>query len=120
MKAAGIDVHKSMLAVVVTEVGGEGEPDFERRKFGTVASQLREPADWLAAAGVREVVMESTAQYGKPVWHQLEGHFRLYLAQAQSNRSPRFRRCGRFSIGPRVPLHDPLTSLRQAVEVCTV
>ncbi len=31
--------------------------------------------------------MESTALYWKPVWMALRGHFRLYLAQAQSNRA---------------------------------
>jgi transposase len=36
--------------------------------------------------------MESTAQYWKPVWQQLEGQFELYLAQAHSNRAPRGRK----------------------------
>jgi len=41
---------------------------------------------------VREAVMESTAQYWKPVWQQLEGQCELYLAQAHSNRAPRGRK----------------------------
>jgi len=36
--------------------------------------------------------MESTAQYWKPVWHELEGHCQLQLAQAQSNRAPKGRK----------------------------
>jgi hypothetical protein len=36
--------------------------------------------------------MESTAQYRKPVWRQLEGQCQLYLAQAFSNRAPRGRK----------------------------
>ena len=44
---------------------------------------------WLQQHGVQEVVMESTAQYWKPVWLVLEQHFRLHLAQAWSNRAPR-------------------------------
>jgi transposase len=36
--------------------------------------------------------MESTAQYWKPVWQQLEGQCELYLAQAYSNRAPRGRK----------------------------
>ncbi len=36
--------------------------------------------------------MESTAQYWKPVWRQLEGQCRLYLAQAQSNRARKGRK----------------------------
>ena len=49
-------------------------------------------AESLAAQEVRDVVMESTAQYWKPVWRQLEGQCRLHLAQAQSNRAPRGRK----------------------------
>src|SRR5580700_8001672 len=91
-KVAGIDVHKRMLAVVITDAAAEGEFRFERRKLGTLASDLRELAEWLAAEQVREGVMESTAQYWKPVWRQLEGQCRLELAQAQSNRARRGRK----------------------------
>jgi hypothetical protein len=34
-RIAGIDVHKRMLAVVVTDVEVEGEYQFERHPFGT-------------------------------------------------------------------------------------
>ena len=98
-KIAGIDVHKHMLAVVVADAAAEGEWRFERRKFGTVGSQLEMLAQWLASEQVREAVMESTAQYWKPVWRQLEGQCQLHLADysptlrgAVSN----FRRCPTF------------------------
>ena len=99
-RIAGIDVHKRMLAVVIADVGVEGEFQFERRKVGTSPSELCRLADWLAAEQVEEVVMESTAQYWRPVWAALEQRWRpkrlqesagprsgqLHLAQAQSNR----------------------------------
>jgi hypothetical protein len=91
-RVAGIDMHKSMLAVVISDVAGEGEFQFERRKFGAVPSELRALAVWLKEQDVREAVMESTAQYWKPVWHELEGQCQLSLAQAQSNRAPRGRK----------------------------
>lgn len=47
---------------------------------------------WLIESGVQEAVMESTAQYWKPVWAELEPHCSLHLAQAQSNRAPRGRK----------------------------
>jgi transposase len=81
-----------MLAVVIADAAAEGEFHFERRKFGTVASELRALAEWLAAQQVREAVMESTAQYWKPVWRELEGQCQLHLAQAYSNRAPRGRK----------------------------
>lgn len=91
-RIAGIDVHKKMLAVVVRDGVSETEGPWERAKFGTLSSELRRLAAWLAERGVQEVVMESTAQYWKPVWHELEGQCRMYLAQAQSNRAPRGRK----------------------------
>src|SRR5271169_654505 len=36
--------------------------------------------------------MESTAQYWKPIWLDLEPHFQLHLAQAHSNRAPKGRK----------------------------
>jgi transposase len=100
-RIAGIDVHKKMLAVVVADVEVDGEFDFERQKAGTTPTDLRRLADWLVEHEVEEVVMESTAQYWRPVWEALEQHWRprrrardgaprlagtLHLAQAQSNR----------------------------------
>ena len=98
---AGIDVHKRMLAVVVSDVAVEGEFQFARRTVGTSPDQLRALAAWLVDCEVEEVVMESTAQYWRPVWEALERYWQprrrtregagamsgaLHLAQAQSNR----------------------------------
>jgi len=88
---AGIDVHKKMLAVVVANAR-DRELHFECRRFGTTVSELRSLSTWLRERAVQEVVMESTAQYWKPVWLALEGQFQLWLAQARSNRGPRGRK----------------------------
>src|ERR1700732_911989 len=61
-RIGGIDVHKKMLAVVVTDVEVEGEYEFERRLFGTTPDHLRLLSEWFVEQGVEEVVMESTAQ----------------------------------------------------------
>ena len=96
-----------MLAVVVADVEIEGEYHLERRQFGSTPAQLRVLAEWLLEQEVEEVVMESTAQYWKPVWGALERYWKpvcqnregahpmsgtLHLAQAQSNRAPRGRK----------------------------
>jgi transposase len=106
-RIAGIDVHKRMLAVVVSEVEVYGEYSFERQTFGSSPAQLRSLAAWLLEQQVDEVVMESTAQYWKPVWGALEKDWQplcrkreearptsgaLHLAQAKSNRAPRGRK----------------------------
>ena len=89
---AGIDIHKKVLMVVVLkQIAGRAE-DFQRRRFGTAASELQRLTAWLREQGVEEAVMESTAQYWKPVWYELEPHMRLQLAQAFSNRAPRGRK----------------------------
>jgi hypothetical protein len=59
---AGIDVHKRMLAVAVSDVEIDGEYDFKRRQFGSNPAQLRLLAEWLIEQHVEEVVMESPAQ----------------------------------------------------------
>ena len=66
-RIAGIDVHKKMLAVVVSDVEVDDEYQFERRMFGSNPEQLRLLTAWLLEQEVEEVVMESTAQYWKPV-----------------------------------------------------
>ena len=92
-RIAGIDVHKKMLAVVVADVEVEGDYQFERRKVGTSPVQLRALADWLVEREVEEVVMESTAQYWRPVWEALERHWRP-KRRTRERREPRSRaRC---------------------------
>jgi Transposase len=106
-RIAGIDVHKKMLAVVVSDVEIESEYQFERRMFGSNPEQLRSLAAWLLEQEAEEVVMESTAQYWKPVWETLERYWKpirekregagqrsgtLHLAQAESNRARRGRK----------------------------
>jgi transposase len=88
---AGIDVHKKVLMVVVIDASApELKP--ERRRFGTMASELRRLSGWLREQGVEEAVMESTAQYWRSVWLELEPYMHLHLAQAFSNRAPRGRK----------------------------
>jgi transposase len=91
---AGIDVHKQVLMVVILRnQGGQFSERIERRRFGAVRSELKLLRAWLLQEGVEAAVMESTAQYWKPVWLELEGSLRLELAQAYSNRARRGRKC---------------------------
>jgi transposase len=68
---AGIDVHKRMLAVVIRQQR-DGAVNYEQRKFGTTRSEIEHLAAYLGQHGVSEVVLESTAQYWRPVWYRLE------------------------------------------------
>ena len=88
---AGIDVHKKMLAVVVRR-DQDGQPQYEKRKFGTTRKEILALAAWLQHGQVSEVVMESTAQYWRPVWYGLEPHFQLHLSHPLKTRAPRGRK----------------------------
>ncbi len=91
MKMAGIDVHKKVLMVVVVDTSALQEKP-ARRRFVTLPSELQRFRIWLQEQGVEEAVMESTAQYWRSVWLELEPHMHLHLAQAFSNRAPRGRK----------------------------
>jgi hypothetical protein len=56
-----------MLAVVVADVEGESEYQFERCQFGTTPDHLRLLSEWFVEQEVEEVVMESTAQSVAPL-----------------------------------------------------
>src|SRR6516165_1922441 len=86
-RIAGVDVHKRMLAVVVSDVEIDGEYHFERRQLGSNPAQLRLLAAWLLEQQVEEVVMESTAQYWKPVWAALERYWKP-ICQKREGASP--------------------------------
>ena len=78
-KIAGIDVHKKVRMVVVIDATTPEEKP-ERRRFATLPSDLQRLLIWLREQGVEEAVMESTAQYWRSVWLELEPHMRLHLA----------------------------------------
>jgi len=106
-RLAAVDVHKKMLAVVIADVAVEGNYEFERRKFSATPAQFQALAEWFVERGVEEVVMESTAQYWRPVWATLERYWKpvvqkregagpksgtLHLCQAKSNKGPKGRK----------------------------
>ena len=98
-RVAAIDVHKKVQIVVVASMAEEVDDamgaavEFECRKFGAGAGERKHLVAWLQHLQVQEVVMESTAQYWRPIWLDLEPHFpKLHLAQAQSNKAPQGRK----------------------------
>jgi transposase len=98
-KIAAIDIHKKVLMVVVATMAAEVEDatgqqlEFECRRFGAGHNERNHLVSWLRERKVTEIVMESTAQYWRPVWLDLEPHFaKLHLAHAFSNRAPKGRK----------------------------
>jgi len=80
-RCAGLDVHKQTV-VACARIAGDGAPSQQLRTFDSTTSGLLALSDWLDSQGVEHVAMEATGVYWKPVWHVLEGHFTLVLANA--------------------------------------
>jgi transposase len=80
-RCAGLDVHKDTVVARIRCVSDP--PHDEVRSYPTTTSALLELNDWLTEHAVTHVAMEATGIYWKPVWHLLEDHFELILANAQ-------------------------------------
>ncbi len=79
---AGLDVHKKSIFACIRQVGADGAVSCQVLKFGTMTGELLALADWLESRGVRQVAMESTGVYWKPVFNLLEGRFEVMLVNA--------------------------------------
>lgn len=82
-RCCGLDIHKRTVVAYVITPGSEGQPCKEIRTFETMAEDLLELSDWLAAHGVSHLAMESTGVYWQLIWNLLEGRFELLLVNAQ-------------------------------------
>lgn len=78
---AGLDVHKQTVVACV-RIARDREAVQHVETFATTTLGLLTMADWLSSYDVSVVGMEATGVYWKPVWHVLEGHFDLVLANA--------------------------------------
>src|SRR5438445_10379180 len=85
-KCAGLDVHQQTV-VACARTGAGKAVNSDVRTFGTTTAELLALSDWLSAHGCTHVAMESSGVYWKPVWHVLEGHFELVLANAMHIRN---------------------------------
>ncbi|WP_034177646.1 IS110 family transposase, partial [Burkholderia ambifaria] len=84
-RCAGLDVHKDIIVACVRCVSAPTHQ--EVRSFGSTTTGLLALSDWLTEHACTHVAMEATGVYWKPVWHILEGHFELILANAQHIRN---------------------------------
>jgi transposase len=84
-RCAGVDIGKDEVVACVRTPGLDGKGRRKQtRTFPSFTGELEVMADWFAAEGVSEVVMEATGSYWKPVWYVLEERaFELKLVNAQ-------------------------------------
>lgn len=83
-RVCGLDVHKKLVVACVRILDGkDGTVQSTLRKFGTMTADLVELRQWLAELRVSHVAMESTGIYWQPVFNVLEGHFEVWVVNAQ-------------------------------------
>ncbi len=80
-RCAGLDVHAGSVTACARMASGT-QVTYEHRTGVTTTRGLLELAEWLTAHGCTHVAMEATGVYWKPVWHVLEAHCTLVLANA--------------------------------------
>jgi hypothetical protein len=78
-RCAGLDIHKATVVACVMTPEGK-----DLRTFKTFTADLLALAEWLKDKGCRQVAMESTGVYWKPIYNLLEADdFVLTLANAR-------------------------------------
>jgi transposase len=85
-RCAGLDVHKDTV-VACARVVEHGTVQQVVKTFETTTSGLLALAEWLHQHGCTHAAMEATGVYWKPVWHILDGHVHLVLANAMHIRN---------------------------------
>jgi transposase len=86
-RSAGLDVHQETVVACLLIGTAGARTKKEVRTFRTVTRELEVLRDWLKAAGVTHVGMESTGTYWRPVYAVLEGHFTLIVGNARHIRN---------------------------------
>lgn len=82
-RCAGLDVHKKSVVACLITPGPDGEPRKERQTFSTMTPDLVRLREWLTAQQCRQVAMESTGVYWRPIFNVLEGHLEVMVVNAQ-------------------------------------
>jgi transposase len=82
-RCAGLDVHKQTIVACRLVSTGASRPPGDIQTFGTTTAEILRLSDWLSAAEVTHVAMESTGVYWKPIFNLLEGCFTVWVLNAQ-------------------------------------
>lgn len=85
-RCAGLDVHKDTV-VACARIQERSRVRRVVETFATTTSGLLALLDFLKAQRCTQAAMEASGVYWKPVWHVLEGHVELLLANAKHVRN---------------------------------
>ena len=62
----GIDVHKTFVVACIASTNSKGITTYERHRFSTYTSGLKDLLQWLLKRNCKDVCMESTGKYWIP------------------------------------------------------
>jgi transposase len=80
-RCGGLDVHKKQVSACRIWQDEGGQTQVEQASFGTYTKDLQRLAQWLSEREVRDIALEATGPYWRPVWNILEAcGLRLTLA----------------------------------------
>jgi transposase len=85
-RCAGLDVHAGSITACARVATGTNVT-YQHHTVSTTTRGLLDLAEWLTGHGCTHVAMEATGVYWKPVWHVLDGHCMLVLANAMHIRN---------------------------------
>ena len=85
-RCAGLDVHAKNVTACV-RIAADATITYDHYTAATTTRGLLALDAWLTAHGCAHVAMEATGVYWKPVWHVLEDHVTLVLANAMHIRN---------------------------------
>jgi transposase len=83
-RVCGLDVHKKVVVGCVRILDPkDGMVQSTLRSFGTMTRDVVALRDWLVELKITHVAMESTGVYWQPIFNLLEGHFTVWVVNAQ-------------------------------------
>jgi transposase len=85
-RCAGLDVHARSVTACV-RIARDAAITYDQYVASTTTSGLLALDAWLTTHGCTHVAMEATGVYWRPVWHVLEDHVTLVLANAMHIRN---------------------------------
>jgi transposase len=82
-RCCGLDVHQRVIWACVLNVEANGVITKEKRYFSTMTKGLLQLRDWIEDHDCKDVAIESTGVYWKPVFNILGEEFNMTLANAR-------------------------------------
>ena len=82
-ESSGLDVHQKFVVACVLIPNRAGQLKPKRQRFATTTQGLGDLAKWLSNHGIKQVAMESTGVYWKPVYNILHDDFDVWVVNAR-------------------------------------